>query len=127
MDSDTIKLVTVMLQAALQVFCIGLAVCAIRSKHTNGDRSFWVWFASGFAFQLVRRLLYIALLTHNNFPEMRFLTFIVVPTGVSVCYAIAMFKAFKYINSREEEVNNNRETITLLQSKLENLNRKIKL
>jgi hypothetical protein len=82
----------VIIQIILQIFCLCLSIVAYnRSK----DQLFWLWFFGGFSLQLLRRVFYFFILTMGT--SLKFFTFIVIPTGVSICYAIAMFLVYQYI------------------------------
>jgi len=118
MNPDTIKLLTVILQIALQVFCVGLAGWATYHRSSNGQRSFWWWFMVGFLFQLVRRAMYFLLIMGVQMPELKEFTFAVVPTVVSMCYAIAMWNVFKYVREKVKCVAASRRKIAELTERL---------
>lgn len=99
-----VKLAFYILQIVLQVFAIYICVHQIKSKVNNGARVFWKWFLAGFTFQLVRRLLAIIWLLEIPFPDIKTVTLILVPTCVSVCYALAMYEASKYLDIRRKAV-----------------------
>jgi hypothetical protein len=98
-----VKLGFYLLQIALQVFAITIALQQLRGTRDLEQRGFWAWFAAGFTFQLVRRILAIIWMFDLPFPEIKNITLIVVPTCVSICYAIAMYKVAQYVRSQMEQ------------------------
>ena len=114
-----LKLLTVIVQLLLQVLCIVLAYRAFYSFTANGDRSFWWWFIAGFVCQSVRRVLYLLSLAGVEIPGIGFVAFIIVPTIVSACYAVAMVKVIQYIRRRERRERESRAHISALSTRLE--------
>jgi len=113
---DELKLITVLIQAGLQSFCILIAIAAYLNRHNNGGRPFWWWFAAGFTFQLVRRVMYFLVLV--GYPDLKFFTFIVVPTCVSVCYTVAMVKVIRYVRERSRALSESQMQVRELARKL---------
>ena len=118
-ELGVVKLLAVGLQAALQCCCIVLAYKAWSNVYSNGDRTFWLWFAGGFSFQLVRRILYVLVLLQLSTPDLRLLTFIIIPSAVSICYTVAMWKVFLYIKDRAILINRSRRELEVLRRELE--------
>jgi len=117
-----IKLMFYLLQAGLQIFAITIAFTQWRLKENNGANSFWFWFMAGFTFQLIRRILAIVWLYEIPFPaDIRTVTLVIVPTAVSICYAIAMFKVAKYVVRRRKRLKQVEENL----KKLEKLTKKM--
>jgi len=98
---DELKCATVILQAVLQVACTCAAIWVYSNRHLNGGRAFWLWFATGFSFQLARSVLYLLDLTNVPVPfseeQLQIFTWIIVPTAVPVSYTIAMTLAIMYV------------------------------
>jgi len=113
-----LKECTVVLQAVLQVFCIAIAWNAFWDIKNNGSRDFWWWFILGFSFQLIRRIMYLLLMFHVPIPDLKFFTFIIVPTGVSISYAIAMWKVVMYAKERNTIIDDDRKKLRELTEKL---------
>lgn len=88
-----------LLQSALQVFAIVIVVQQLRGPINIAAKGFWSWFAAGFTFQLIRRILALIWFYNLPIPDIKAATLVVVPTCVSVCYAIAMYKVAKYVRS----------------------------
>ena len=89
-------------QILLQLFAISIVTYQLGLKINNGSRVFWKWFLAGFVLQLLRRVLAIVWLLDIPFPEIKGVTLLLVPTGVSLCYAIAMFEMSRYVKKRRE-------------------------
>jgi len=113
---DELKCAPVILQATLQIFCISVAIAAYNDRHNNGGRVFWWWFAAGFSFQFARRVMYMLVLL--GVPDLKFFTFIVMPTAVSVCYTVAMVKVVQYARDRSKDVAESRRKIVELTERL---------
>ena len=107
---DVVKTITVILQAILQIACIATAIYMF-NKQRNGERHWWLWFGSGAGFQLIRRIMYLLILANVPVPNLKFFTFIIVPTCVSICYFIACLGAVQYVFNRQKVVDENRKTI----------------
>jgi hypothetical protein len=119
MSIETIKPAAVVFQIMLQTWCIWMAIRAYRDPASNGGRSFWYWFAGGAGFQLVRRLMYLVIMCDVPIPDLKFITFILVPTCVSVCYAMGMLRTVQYARKRRLQHCEDRKQITSLLERLE--------
>jgi hypothetical protein len=113
-----IKDITVIIQIILQCISIFFALYSAKRFLKNGNRIVWYWLSGGFAFQIIRRILYF-LMSHNiSFPFIKETTFLVVPTCVSICFTIGMINLYYYILWKNKRMDENIRKVTEMRERL---------